>query len=228
MREAVRAAWLRLNADLEGRCSWMYLCQAGRVTTAVGVMIDDPSSALALPWERPDGSAATRHEIANAWLRVKQAKHMTNAGGGAFAPLTSLRLSEEAIDRLVFAKLSEIDRQLEGYFQTYSGAGSDAQAGLCMMAWAMGAHRFRAAGKDGGYPNFSAAFDAGGPDGLAICADEAHMDDGTGEHTKRPHVDHSLVKRNARVRVLFRNAAIVAGEGRDPAPLRWPDELWPE
>ena len=70
MRDIVRRSFVAFSGPLEGVIPYMYADVRGLVTTAIGILIDPMSYALALPWVRRDGSPATPGEIVEDWHRV--------------------------------------------------------------------------------------------------------------------------------------------------------------
>lgn len=218
MRESVRKAAGPFNTAHEARLRFMYLCTAELVTTGIGNMIDGTgnpalkaapwSPALALPWRRPDGTPATIAEVKAAWLAVKAEKALAQKGGGNFGHITSLRLSEEAVDALVASKLAEVGRQLKKRFPTFDEMPADAGLALVSMAWAMGEARFAQ------FPKFSAFIRAGDYHGAA------------GECLMQPNKG-SLRDRNKANAVMLKNAAYVAAEGMDCSVLHYPRDLDP-
>ncbi len=142
MRPAVERVWMTFSERFEGRLPFMYLDRKGLVTTGVGNLIDSPAAALTLPWARPDGLPASRVDIENAWHKVKGRQDWRDRGGRAFGPLTTIRLSDAAIDGLVFRKLAENERAARERFPGYDTWPADAQLAILSMAWAAGAHVF--------------------------------------------------------------------------------------
>lgn len=157
MRESVRAGFVGLVQEHEGRTSWMYrdTHPQGLVTCGIGNLIDPPSTALPLPWLRADGARASEKEVRVEWWRVKgmpralvAARYRDEAAG--------LHLAEDAIDELVMAKLAEFWGQLCRYFPAAPTWPADGQLGLILHAWAVGPHAHRRY-----WPRLSAALDAG-------------------------------------------------------------------
>lgn len=212
MREAVREAFHVFSEPLEGRVTFMYLDSAepvGFVTIGVGNLIDPAGAALGLPFVRPDGTPATRAEIFTAWALVKGRQDLKRHGGMVFGGLAgnTLRLTPDAIDRLVERKLDDVDRQLAAKFCDWPSWCCDAQLALLSWAWAVGANAK--------YPAMIAALRAGL---FKDAADECVINPKRG----------TIVTRNARNRVLLRNAGVVLGARLDPTVLHWPADLDPE
>jgi GH24 family phage-related lysozyme (muramidase) len=213
MRASVREAFVRFSGPLEGVLSWMYLDVKGLVTVAIGNLVDDPArelasappEALALPLVRPDGTPATRGEIAEAWRAVKKRKDLSQRGGGAFKNITTLRLTPAGIDSVVGAKLAFFDRELAERFPGYPAWPADAQLATLSMAWACGAH-FR-------FPRLATALNALD---FAKAAKEC---------TIQEHKNPGVRPRNVANRIMYLNAARAVAHGADPERLFWPAAL---
>lgn len=228
IRPSVWGGFEHYSEDLEGRCPYMY-CDAAEpvplVTTATGYLCDSPAAALGLPWKRRDGTAASRAEVVDAWFRVKyrpvdpyskdrdspaslaRRVAFSKKGGGVYAKLTSIRLSEADLDRLVFNRLESFGGWLATQWPAFATWPSDAQLGALSLAWARGPARW--ADK---YPKFTAAC---ARSDWAAAAVEGQLG----------HAKGTVVTRNARQRVCFQNAAIVQHDGLDPSVLYWPEDL---
>lgn len=182
---AVRARFIAFNEPLEGRVLFMYCDIRGLVTTGVGNLIDPVAAALALPWHRPDGTPATLNEIQDAWIAVKQRTDLCKRGGGAFAKVTTLRLTDADVDELVFAKMESMARVLTAAHPCFPGLPADVQLAILSMSWAMGpAFHF---------PAFWACVEAGDYKGAAD------------QCTINPQVG-TIIKRNAANRALLLGA----------------------
>ncbi|MGV9820541.1 hypothetical protein [Nocardia xishanensis] len=226
MKAAVRRVWLAFNVPLEGRVPWMYLDSEGFVSTGVGNKLDDTARVRAaptpaeraasliatrrLPWRRPDGSAATGVEINAAWDAVKSRMDLVAGGNRAFADVTALRLTDEDIDRTVFARLDELETLLRGRmvrhrsgsvvmpFAAFDSWPADAQLAALSMCWAMGP-RF----------SFPAFQDAAFARDWLRCAAACRVNPEIG----------TVIRRNDRDQELFRNAFRVEEENLDPEVL---------
>lgn len=183
------------------------------MTVGVGNMFDrvgatePPLAALALPFVHPDGRRATSVEIAAAWRAVKARQDWKQRGGWAFRDLTSIRLPNEAIDRLVERKLLEVDGQLARLFPAWSTWSADAQLALISWAWAAGA--------GAKYPKMIAFLRAGE---FALAATECDLNPKRG----------TIIERNRRQRILLQNAQRVVQDGLDPDRLYFPEVLTKE
>ncbi|MEU5752951.1 peptidoglycan-binding protein [Streptomyces sp. NPDC047829] len=163
MHQSVRDHWITFNDPLEGRVHFMYLDQKGWVSTGIGNKIDQTAAADSAPspaersaslalagelrWLNADGSPASADLVAHDWDKVKAHLHLARQGHKAFQPpFTSLHLSDEEIDRHVFAKLDQMEAFLTARAPDFSGFASwpaNAQLATLSMCWALGpAFRF--------------------------------------------------------------------------------------
>jgi hypothetical protein len=229
--DSVRNYWMTFNEDLEGHTNWMYLDVKGYVSTSVGIKIDETvrelspptpeeraaslKQARAIAWRlgAEDGDPASEADIDAEWDRVKAAMDHAQGGGGRgswFDQTAQLRIDDDEVGRLVWARLDEMERHLRTVsdFAGYDSWPADAQLGLLSMSWAMGP--FFADG--GRWPNFRAAC-AGGDWTTASQQCRFNPEIGT------------IVKRNNRDQRCFLNAATVAPpeSGLDPSVLVFPD-----
>ncbi|WP_035748934.1 peptidoglycan-binding protein [Arthrobacter sp. 35W] len=218
MRSSVRNYWLEFNSPLEGRVHFMYLDVKGYVSTGVGNLIDatkqpltaptpaERSASLAMAWaiawaRNDDGAGAVQDEIAAEWDTVKSRMDLAHLGGGHFAPpVTSLCITDEEIDRIVFQRLDAMESYLRGRppFADFDNWPADAQLGLLSMSWGMGpAFKF---------PKFQ---------GFAAQRDWTSA---SSECRFNPEIG-TIVKRNNLDQQCFLNAARVDAEGLDPEVL---------
>lgn len=193
MKPEVAAQFPGFTERFEGHCSWLYCDVKGLVTTGRGNLVDaspgpnPEASALVLPWLNADGSGASHSDIEAAWHAVKARQDLKLHGGGAYKLLTTIRLSEAAIDALTTSKMLEMESELKARFAGWEDMPAPAQLGVLSMAWACGpAFHF---------PKFEAALRAGD---FYTCALECRMDE-----TGNP----GLIPRNAANRALFLKAA---------------------
>jgi hypothetical protein len=226
VRDAVRNAWADFNAPFEGVLPYPYLDKKRLVTTGMGDLIDPISLALGLPWQRLDGSSAPIDEVSAAWRLVKSRTDLADAGGKAFASLTSIRLSPQSITNLVAKKLATMEATLRSRpsFAAFDSWPADAQMGLLSMSWAMG-ELFN-------FPKFQSAvalgrFDiAAGPAGDASAnpalRGEAWMENNglPGPNPANP----GLHRRNLATRLCFANAWRVV-QGLSPDTFYYPAAL---
>lgn len=203
MHDSVATAFTAFTVPLEARVRFMYLDTRQLVTTGIGNLIDqdDPehigsrarltADAYDLGWLDGQGVPVGAERIDGEYKLVKES-------GTAGAPLpvreaiTTLRISEEAVDAMVARRLASNEATLRGRaeFAGYADWPADAQLGLLSMAWAMGAGF--------GFPDFQAAV-AGGD--WLTAARESHMNE-----TDNP----GLRARNIRNGLLFTIASWVA------------------
>lgn len=193
--------------ELEGCVPTMYLDVLGLVTVAIGNLVDPMPSALGLPFiVAKTGKPATRAEIEAEWRAVKATwicapnvdakacpdRKRCGAHGGwrVVAPICKLRLTDEGVQRVVFAKLDANDALLTARFPRFQSWPWQAQLATHSMAWACGAH-FR-------FPRLAAALQA---DDFALAAKECHIAETHGG---------TIVERNRRNKALYR--AAVGGE----------------
>lgn len=212
MRSSVLPGFMRLTADFEGgqQTNFMYLDGLGLVTTAFGVLIDPVSAALACPWVKPDGSAATQAEVVAAWNRVKSQQNMKLRGGMAFKPLTNLRLTEEGAQLVVGRKLQQAESAMRRRFPGWDDFGADAQLFALSFCWAIGP----------AWPTkFPKCAEFYGKRDYLAAAQEAHISE-VGNPGIKP--------RNAANLVLLRNANVVQSGGLHPDRLWWPRDIWEE
>ncbi len=233
MYPSVRDYWAEFNKPLEGRVFWMYLDVKGLVSTAVGILIDATDGALRAPtpderarslvmarriaWQAGGtldgeqvvgGTPATDDQIDAEWDNVKSRMDLAPAGGGRFRDVTSLLIDGDEVDRVVLAKLDEMEAYLRARthggvldFPGYDTWPADAQLGLLSMSWGMGpAFNF---------PKFQGFIQNGD---WASAAEECRFNPEQG----------TIVTRNDWDQQLFRNAAAVAANGADPSVLVFP------
>ena len=175
---------------MEGYTTWMYCDVKGLVTTGVGNLIDTIAEALALPWQHPDGRMATKAEITAAWQSVKRRQDMKAGGGGAYAKLTPIRLSANAVEVLVKQRLMMNETILARRFPKWDTWPADAQMCLHSIAWAAGA--------ESPFPKLTAHLSKTPPD-FRAAANEVSLKDNP--------------KRSKAQRQLMLNAAKVVEEG---------------
>lgn len=208
LRQPVRDIFMKFNEPMEGRCNFMYLDAKRLVSTGVGNLIDPVASALSLPWLKPDMSPASQADVRAAWNAVKNDTTMNPAnGGGQYKKLTTLRLTEGAIDKLIMARLDMNVTRIQKTHPGFRDWSADAQLAAMSMCWALGA------ASESKFPKFWAAMDRG--DFLAA-ADECSIS-GAG----------TVVKRNLCNKLLLVNATRAKALGLDPAVLCWPKVLPP-
>lgn len=202
MRTSVRGAFLGFTAPLEGVVSWMYLDIIGKVTVAVGNLIDPIDYALELPFVDGTGTQASRDTIGAEWHLVKNHSELAARGYRAAEHVTRLRLTDEGVQQVVLAKLDEMDGDLARRFAGYPDWHADAQLATLSLAWACG--------PGFAFPRLEAALRS---EDFATAATECRMnEDG----------NPGLKPRNAANRTLYLNADRARALGLDAEALQWP------
>jgi GH24 family phage-related lysozyme (muramidase) len=207
MKQNVFNIFPSFSKDFEGRVHFMYLDVRKLVTTGIGNLIDPFSLAQNLPWQSKfePNRAATPDEIIAEWNHVKSDPDgRSQRGGGSFEAVTSLQLTDGAVDDLVREKLAGMENFLVNRqeFASFPDWPADGQLGLLSMAWAMGpAFKF---------PNFQAAC---ARQDFRAAADQCHMAD-QGNPGLRP--------RNVANRELFLSAADALDGNLDPNEVHLP------
>lgn len=225
MRQAVRDAFVPFTLPLEGALpgyigiTWMYQDVKGLVSTGLGNLIDPISLALGLPFIRPGGAPATRNDIADEWIRVKNlppdARGRTAAQlGHTYAKaFTALRLTNDGIKQLVARKLGENESVIAATFTAWESWPADAQLATHSMAWACGAGIFSPKAGLAHWPKLTAALN---DLDFRTAAIECFMPEEAKIGGLRP--------RNRANRILYNNAAIVMAT-LDPDQLFYPADL---
>jgi GH24 family phage-related lysozyme (muramidase) len=208
MRDSVAQAFRSFSVKFEGYLKFMYQDVKNLVTTGMGNLIDPIGQALSLPWVNADGSPCSQQEISDAWHAVKARTDLAQRGGGHYESVTSIRLTDEGIDKVIQSRLKSNEAVLRQRYPDYENWPADAQLGILSMSWAMGpAFKF---------PKFMGHVNASPPD-FTTAADDSHMStEGNGG---------SLVHRNEANRQLFLNAAAVIANGADPSALYYPNPV---
>jgi len=193
---------------MEGKVECMYQDHLGLVTVGIGNLIDSENAAWATrnygaPFvHKSDPSIqASEADVRAEWRRVKFDPSLKGNWQRA-RQVTTLQLTDAGIVNLLLQKMDEFEQTLKQVTEFFplDDWPADAQLALLSMAWAMGpgfAH-------GGRWPNFR-----------ATCAAQ----DWISAVTHCNMANTWLMKRNAVNRGLFRNAAWVVTEGRDPTSL---------
>lgn len=205
MRDIVAARFVEFTGPMEGVVPWMYQDIKGLVTVAIGNLIDPIQYALPLPFQKADGSYASRDEIAADWLRVKNDPNLAKWGHRAAERVAQLRLDDQGIELVVSRKLAQNVDHLRRRFREWDEWPACAQLATLSMAWACG-------------PAFQFPM-------LAAVLNAQDFD----EASKHCHINETgnpgLVPRNVRNKRLYRNAARVRDYRLDPDTLTWDVEL---
>jgi hypothetical protein len=209
MYASVRVAFAAFTAQFEAPRDFMYLDVKGLVTIGYGNLIDPVALAQALPFVQKSNpnNPATPAEVEAEWSAVKLRSDLRLRGSAAYASITSLRVSEAALNRLTAERLTSFEQTLKRTFGSFETWPADAQLGLLSMAWVLGP------AFSGGWPQFTrACVDRRWDDASMQC----HMDDtGTPE----------LAPRNLADAVLFANAAQIEAGGMPLDQICFPRNL---
>lgn len=210
MRQSVRDAFISFTEPLEGSVPWLYADVKGLVTIGIGNLVDPMESALALPFVRPDGTPASRDEIAVAWRAVKTDPRAALLGHKYTEHLQGnhIRLDPEGIENLVYRKLDLNDYYLMRRFAEFDTWPADAQLATHSMSWACG-------------PAFKFPL-------LEDALNRKDFESAMVHCTMRTEGNAGLIPRNAANRVLYLNAGRVVEFGLDPEKLYYPSQLGPE
>lgn len=141
LRQSVRDVFVAFSEPLEGVVYHLYLDVLGYVTTGMGHLLPDESSALALPW-RIGGVPATPAQIRTAYGALSQARRTGQYGAAwghrRYEPLTPLRLTRPDVERMVQDKLTSNHTILQRRCPDIAAWPAPAQLFLHSWAWAVG------------------------------------------------------------------------------------------
>lgn len=206
IRPAVRAAFRGYSEKLEGRTRNPYADVKGLVTVSVGCIIDPISLALGLPWWI-GSRRATPEEIRRDWEAAKALGH-NNRRAVDQAALTSIRLTDEGVDALLWSRLNANAEWLRAHlFPGFPEFSADAQLGILSTAWALGCDFLHTKPPR---PELVATIAAGdwlGAKPLAHLTESGNA---------------GVIDRNVQAARCFDNAATVAAHGLDGSVLHWP------
>ncbi len=200
IRDSVRDAFVSFTSPLEGIVPWLYLDIKGLVTVAIGNLVDPVGYALDLPFVRPDGEPASQDQIRAAWQAVKSHTELAQQGYRAAARWTTLRLTDDGIQRVVMAKLDQMAGVLWKRFPGLPEWPADAQLATLSMAWACG-------------PAFHFLL-------LAAALEAQDFQAAAANCTINAAGNPGIVPRNIANRELYMSAARVVENGMDP------DVIW--
>ena len=161
----------------EDRIHYMYRCTGGEVTVGIGHAIHSAAEASRLTWAGGADSVEADFAAVAAEPKGFKASH--------YESLTSARMSDDAIDKLLADDMAGFTRQLEDTFPSWSTFPAPAQAALFDLAYNLGI------GGLNKFPKMLAAVDAGD---WVTAASESHRRDIAEE-------------RNQEIADLFRQAA---------------------
>lgn len=209
MHQSVRAAFRAFTEPFEGRVPYPYLDVKGLVTVGTGNLIDPSPAALGLPWQI-DGRPATRAEILADWTALKKQQGLARLHHKYAAPVTRIRLTPEAMDALLLARLDANEADLKRrHFPDFDSYPADAQLALLSIAWAVGSDWPRK------FPRTK----------LAVLARDWSM--AATEGVINSAGNPGVIPRNHANRLCFQNAARVDGKS-DHTVLHWPDQAQPK
>jgi GH24 family phage-related lysozyme (muramidase) len=211
MHPSVNAKLSSFLKSYEGKVGFMYLDAKGLVTVGIGHLIDPISYAKGIKFQfkgQPgsDGSGAFQAE----WQMVKSRQDLKDKGAAAFAPITTLELSDAGIEALVV----KAAKSIEDYIKTNASARrfyadfdhwpADAQLGFLGVAWGgiplpqFGWHKFPEACRTQDWATAAKECKITSP--IAVGRNEAHQR-------------------------MFQNAAQAKANGDDIRVLNWPATL---
>jgi len=131
----------------EGRVPWMYRCTGGEVTVGIGHAIHSAADAQKLTWDTGADQAAAAYAVIAGAPKGQVAKN--------YAPLTTCRMSNDAIDALTAADIDAFTAQLRAALPKFDTYPAPAQAALFDMAYNLGIGGLKK------FPHMLAAVDAG-------------------------------------------------------------------
>jgi len=215
--QSVVDAFFNFTRPLEGYTPYLYTDSKGFVTTGMGNLVESKgqptADVFALPWKKPDGSLASRAEIAAAWQTVKSA--WPKVQSSASQSLTTLRLSEADVAKLVSQKMAQNQAYLASKYPGMSQWPADAQMAIHALSWAWGAGFASVWGTLG--QNFAAAVNASPPD----FARAASIMQQASAHEES--INPGLVPRDKAVALMLENAAEALTRGSDLGSLLYPN-----
>ena len=137
----------------EGCVPWMYLDTVGKVTVGVGLMLPDPVSAQALPFQS-GGQPATPDQIATEFHRVSTLPKSKLPN--FYRASTSLELPPQTITDQLRIVLTGFEQKLREALKGYDAFPDGVKQALLDMAYNLGP-----AGLLKEYPHFLAAIESG-------------------------------------------------------------------
>ncbi len=214
MHASVLSKWHEFSEPLEGRVHWLYVDVKRLLTAGVGNLADPVSLALQMPWSLPDGSPASKEEVVKQWHAVKvEAARLSKLHFKYAKSLTTIRLTDDAIDGFVAKRLATTEKSLKKAYPDWDSFPADAQLGCLSMAWAVG----------DGFPaifkNFTRFVLVQDWRNAKLCC---KIKDGLSTPTKTDD-NPGIVPRNKNNELCFENAAAVIERGLDIGVLNWPN-----
>lgn len=208
MRPNVEQIFPAYSEKHEGKTTWLYQDIKGLITTSVGVLVDPVELALPLTWMVGD-RRATEQEIRDEW-RLLKAQKVSSWTAKNQAKLTTIRLSDDAVDEIVTKRLRANVAYLRKRLPFWDEFPSDAHLALLSLSWAVGAG-WVDPGQKHSRPALTAAVNA--QDWLAAKL-HAHISEIN---------NVGVIGRNRDQELCFDNALTVKERGLDPAILFWPN-----
>lgn len=133
MRQVVLDTFPTWSEHFEGDVTFFYLDVKRLVTIGVGLLVDPYVPGL-------DFGDATEDQVCSAWLAVKNDRTLDpRRGGGQYARLTTVRMTEAGVQSLVRAKMLANEGVLRRYLTNWDSAPAAAQLATMSHAWAFGA-----------------------------------------------------------------------------------------
>jgi len=201
----------------EGRERFLYLDVYGWVTIGVGCKLDPVEMALSVPFvDAMTGEKASEALIRSDWQAVKDARHLLGRPAAAFERLTTVRLTDPAIDELARRRTAEFWREIKrnpGLDQADTWP-ADAQLAVLSLAWAVGPSAFKTTATQKGWPRFVAHMAS---NRFALAAGESGLRTKNSEGVPNPGV----IPRNRAVSALLRAASVT----RNPDEISWTSVL---
>ena len=143
MRASVLSAWRLWNEKNEGWLPFMYTDDEapspafpnGIVTVGMGNALESVGAAVAAGFTNPDGTLADPATVAAQWQAVHDGPANSSSSAGY---LTTIRLSDAAIQRLVDQTVSANEAAMRPFFPGWDSFPADGQAAIMSKAYAMG------------------------------------------------------------------------------------------
>jgi GH24 family phage-related lysozyme (muramidase) len=217
-RASVVSSFVPWSKPLEGYTDFPYTDAHGLVTIGMGNMIDAPAagqtlgktcgSGTQIPCGSPVPTARARSlpwtggSLDEGWAKLKSS--WPKVQSVACRGLTSLRLDQTSIEKLISDQLRENEQTIVSGLRNFGQAPADAQLAAHSMAWAMGP------GFASSWTGFRDAFNRGDYAGAAA---QSHMR-GVG-----------IDMRNLANKLLLLNASAARAAGIDPDKILWLDGL---
>jgi hypothetical protein len=140
MRPSVRAVFVEFSTKFDSCVPWMHLDLEGMVRAGISCLLDPIDHAFGVPWvHKDDGHKAEMNEISADWVRVKKNRLLAHQGPARARFYTSLELTKEGVDKLVFGRLEALEAHLLAHvFPDLDRYPADAQLAILSAVWALG------------------------------------------------------------------------------------------